>query len=278
MVSEILDYHIFLANMNINRQVFSSLLVSSPASSMSLSEEFLLAMRPLEWDDFYDFGVILEDPCQYSEWLRLMECAIYRQESCWAVYTDSLESYEPYLVLSDSEKIEFEKRTNLYIHRLVNKSISKRLAAKLMRSKVPVGRQQLEFLKNYMTSDEEAIAPAILQFVQAMDPSTDVSPLKRYDELKYSQYVNLSDQHKARLLYTALGEPLGMETKFNAEQFKFTDLQRVVDLLEHAYLERKKLQFQRKRKRLSCTFCNRRGHLEERCFIKLRSTQIQEVV
>lgn len=75
---------------------------------------------------------------------------------------------------------EFKEKVTEFITKLVKVSISKRLSDKLRRRGIFEGRQQIDFLKKYMTSDEERIAPAILHFFKVMDPNSDVSPLKRY--------------------------------------------------------------------------------------------------
>lgn len=223
--------------------------------------------------EYYDqnirYEVKLDSPLQYGKWLDVIEEGITYHDEPRVVYTDTLDTHEPYLVLSESEKISFKERANLYIERLVKLSISKRLANKLSRLSIPAGREQVEFLKKYMTFNEESIAPAILQFVQAIDPSTDVSPLKRYIELVYSKYINLSEHHKARLLYIALGEPFSMEDNIG-EWKTLSELEPIVDLLENKY-QRKKNHLSNKRQKRSplfCYFCNHRGHLDEGCFQK----------
>lgn len=244
---------------------------------MTYSNEFLMEV-PFKWyEDTIGCYVILDSPLQYGEWLHYLEIVLHSYGSCWAIYKNSLDTYEPYLKFSDEEKNEFKKRTNDFIRMLVKSSISKRLAGKLVQSGVDEGRQQIEFLKKYMNSKERRIEPAVLQFADAIHPMGDFSPLERYDILLYSKYITLDDLSKGRLLYAALGKPYKIETKLEEARngkFKFTDLENIVDMLEYDYLEeKKKLESKRKRRMLSCTYCNGRGHLEPKCFKKLNSCE-----
>lgn len=229
--------------------------------------------RPCYYYTFHErWDVKLDSPVEYSEWIEVIEEAINRYEGPWAYYNHRVETYDKYGTMTETRKKEFIEKIEAFIQRLVDVSITKRVADKILQMKVPEGRQQVEFLKKYMTSNEEKIVPAILQFVRAIDPNSDVSPLKRYMELEKSQYIALSDHHKARLLYAALGEPISMEEEFEGDRsqhFRFRSLEDVIDQLEDKYQRRKHVSRKRRRSSdasLFCYFCHSHQHLEKDCF------------
>lgn len=72
--------------------------------------------------------------------------------------------------MSDTENNKFKEKVTEFLTKLVKVSISKRLSDKIRRRGIFEGRQQIDFLKKYMTSDEERITPAILHFFKLWIP------------------------------------------------------------------------------------------------------------
>lgn len=214
--------------------------------------------------------VILEGPVQYGQWLDAIEGCIENCADYAAVYRNQLSSYEPCLNMSKTQKRQLEAEANYFIRELVHKSVSPSLLQNIKDANLTEGRQHLEWVKNrFELLLEDLVALAVLHFTNAISPQHDMSPLTRYDVLDNSKYIELSDFHKARLLYTALGKPTDLThdlNNANRDDFKLEDLLAGLYVLEDKYIPRKRIS--RKRKHLYCFHCQCPGHLDDSCYRK----------
>lgn len=220
----------------------------------------------------YYQSIKLDGPVQYSEWLKKVENIISCHPDYDAVYRDTLASYEPYLKLTNTEQKELKFEANHFIRQLVKKSISPRLVLKVMNANLTEGRQCLLYLKQYfLTLPEELVAFAVEHFANATNPLCDMSPLKRFSAVLYSQYLSVSDFTEARMLYFALDKPLDLKFELNSanhDEFRLSDIKPIIQLLDVAYSAKKRQVSLNKRKPPFCTFCSRTGHLAHKCYRK----------
>lgn len=169
---------------------------------------------------------------------------------------------------------------NLVIKQVVIRTVSENIWELLQTVENLDGLTIFKHIKNHFeTLDEELIADVSGHFHNVINPFYDMSPMKRYHELKYLSYISLDDFSKARLLYYATNEPTQLGDLLNRvdkDKFIFSDVEKALQVDD--YLKRKKLSA-RKRKAPLCSYCGRPGHTEDICYnIKALNSKPQSKV
>lgn len=186
------------------------------------------------------FDVQLESAVQFSEWITTIETVLQQDMGIWSYYTDQLNNFDPYTMLTATGKYETLQQYDLTIHFLLTKSTTPAIRAQASRHAPAAGKPQLKYLKDYFSNlPETSLVEAMRDFLNYMDPDRDYTPMQRYNKLRTFQYLKLSEREKARFLLFATNNPIALQAELHIRSqtdYQFTDLECVVNELNAAYV------------------------------------------